>query len=255
MDALADQLGIDRARVPPSQCAARRRRDGVRPEARPFAPASPMPRGAAAALAEGAGRDRRVQCEGRREAARRRRRLHVVRHRQHLDVEPFDHAGRAGGRRHADALQRRARYRPGQQHHHDPDRGRCARPAGRAVHAGHRRYRSHRRRRQDLGLAPDLRLGQGRRARRPRPAPEDPAARQCRPRCGADARRRDRSRSATAASLMRSISPRSGRCMGEGDVRSADHAARCRRPGRALCDLCLRRPDRRSSRSISSSAR
>ena len=41
------------------------------------------------------------------------------------------HAHRPVVGRHADALQRRGRYRPGLQHHHDPDRGRCAGPAGR----------------------------------------------------------------------------------------------------------------------------
>ena len=105
------------------------------------------------------------------EAARRRRRLHVVRHRQYLDVQPVVHAGRPVAGRHADALQRRGRHRPGLQHHHDPDRGRCAGPAGRAIRPGRGRHRSHRRCRQDLGLAPDLRLRHGGRARRPRPAP------------------------------------------------------------------------------------
>ena len=52
------------------------------------------------------------------------------------------------------------------------------------------RHRSHRRCRQDLGLAPDLRLRQGGRARRPRPAPPDPAPGQCRAGGGAVARRR-----------------------------------------------------------------
>ena len=33
------------------------------------------------------------------------------------------------------------------------------------------------------------------------------------------------------------------RADGRGHLRPADHAARCRRPGRALCHLCLRRPD------------
>ena len=42
---------------------------------------------------------------------------------------------------------------------------------------------------------------------------------------------------------------------GRGHLRSADHAARCRRPGHPLCDLRLRRPDRARSRSISSWAR
>ena len=60
------------------------------------------------------------------QAARRRHRLHVVRHRQHLDVQPLAHARRPVAGRHADALQRRGRYRPGLQHHHDPDRRRCA---------------------------------------------------------------------------------------------------------------------------------
>ena len=44
------------AGVPPSQCLARRGCDGVRPEARTLGGPCPMPRSAAAALAEGAGR-------------------------------------------------------------------------------------------------------------------------------------------------------------------------------------------------------
>ena len=40
------------------------------------------------------------------------------------------------------------------------------------------------------------------------------------------------------------LATRRAALMGEGTLRSADHAARRRRPGRALRDLCLRRPDR-----------
>ena len=176
--------------VPPAQCAARRRHHGDRPDAGPFRRPRPVPGSAAAALAQGAGRDRRVQCSRRSQAARRRRGLHVVRHRQYLDVQPVVHAGRPVAGRHADALQRRGRYRPGLQHHHDPDRGRCAGPAGSAIRSGRGRHRSHPRCRQDLGLAPDLRLRHGGRARRPRPAPTDPAPGQCRAGGGAVARRR-----------------------------------------------------------------
>ena len=127
-------------------------------------------------------------------------------------------------------------------------------PVG-AVRAGHGRHRSHRRCRQDLGLAPDLRLGQGGRTRRPRPAPADPAPGQCRARRRAVARRRQAHGARRRRGARASTSPTAGRADGRGHLRSADHAARRRRPGHALCDLCLRRADRRWSRSISSWAR
>ena len=70
-----------------------------------------------------------------------------------------------------------------------------------------RRYRPHGRCRQDLGLAPDLRLGQGGGARRPRAARRDPAAGQRRPRCGARARPTARSWCARPAARSASSSP------------------------------------------------
>ena len=67
----------------------------------------------------------------------------------------------------------------------------------------------HLRCRQDLGLAPDLRLRQRRAAGRRRPARQDPDARQCRPRREAVARRRRASPSPTARPRAPSTSPRS----------------------------------------------
>ena len=114
MDELADKLGIDRLEFRHRNALRAGDTTATRPDARPFRRPRPMPRRAAAALAEGA-RPRSPPSTPRRasQAARRRHRLHVVRHRQHLDVEPLAHAGRPVAGRHADALQRRGRYRPG----------------------------------------------------------------------------------------------------------------------------------------------
>ena len=82
-----------------------------------------------------------------------------------------------------------------------------------------RRHRPHRRRRQDLGLAPDLRLRQGGRAGRPRPAPADPAPRQCRrptPRCRSTARRSTVRDGGERAASTRSRQRSTARLLGEG---------------------------------------
>ena len=128
-----------------------------------------------------------------------------------------------------------------------------------------RRHRPDRRRRQDLGLAPDLRLRQRRRARR-------------RAICaGKILRARQRSAGgralaldgrtlvvARAAATRASRRPRRDcrptrdgdrRSSASGTLRSADHAARRRRPGHALRDLRLRARRSPRSRSTSSSAR
>ena len=91
--------------------------------------------GRTGATARGDGR--RVQRQarsGRPAAARRRHRLHVVRHRQHLDVEPVARCA-IGARRataRITALHGARRYRPGQQHDHDrrspPTRSACRSP-------------------------------------------------------------------------------------------------------------------------------
>ena len=85
------------AGVPPHECAPRRRRHGDRAGARGERRAAAMPR--SAARRTGARRARRAGApsiaKGGARAARRRHRLHVVRHRQHLDVQPLDHARRA----------------------------------------------------------------------------------------------------------------------------------------------------------------
>ena len=67
MDELADKLGIDRLEFRLRNALARRRHDGDRPDARPIrAGLAAVPGSAAAALAQGAGRDRGVQCSRRR---------------------------------------------------------------------------------------------------------------------------------------------------------------------------------------------
>ena len=71
------------------------------------------------------------------------------------------------------------------------DRRGCAWASAGDVPPRRRRHRADGGRRQDLRLAPDLRLRQGRDARRPGSAPEDPGACQCRRERGAGARGRD----------------------------------------------------------------
>ena len=140
-----------------------------------------MPRCAEAGLGRGAGARRRIQCgELRAEAARRRHRLHVVRLRQHLDAESLDHAHRAAARRTAHLLQRRGRYRSGLDDGAPADRRRCARSAAGKIRARGRRHGSHRRRREDLRLAPDLCVRQCHAARGARAPRKNPGARQCR---------------------------------------------------------------------------
>ena len=258
MDELADKLAHRPAGVPPSQRAARRRHHGDRPDARPFAPASPQCLEALRPHWQTAHDEvAAFNAQRRRPAARRRHRLHVVRHRQHLDVQPLAHEDRPVAGRHAHALQRRGRYRAGLQHHHDPDRGRCAGPAGRAVRAGDRATPTSR----PMPARPRPRARPSSRARRPNAPAATCASRSCAwPMPAPDADAVARRRQADGARWRRGarridLATRRARLMGEGTLRSADHAARCRRPGHALRDLCLRRPDRRRSRSISSSAR
>ena len=213
MDALADQLGIDRLEFRHRNALARRRRDGVRPEARALG----RPRRNASTRCGRTGRRRRHEVAAfnaeRRSAAgaasasaacgtasatprcRTRRRMRVG---LAADGTLTLYSGALDIGQGSNTIM-------------TADRRRCARPAGRAVHAGHRRHRSHRRCRQDLGLAPDLRLGQGGGERRPRPAPADPAPRQCRRRRRADARGRDADGARRRARCARSTSPRSGR--------------------------------------------
>ena len=101
---------------------------------------------------------------GRAASSRRRHRLHVVRHRQHGDRQSVDDARRAALRRRARRpslpLQRRAGDRPGHRDDHAADVRRRGRPAARLRAPGDGRHRPHRRCRQVVGVAPDLRLGQ-----------------------------------------------------------------------------------------------
>ena len=189
------------------------------------------------------------------QAPRRRHRLHVVRHRQHLDVQPLAHARRPVAGRHADALQRRGRYRPGLQHHHDPDRRRRAGPAGGAGRIWSRATPTS----PPMPARPRRRARPSSRARRPKRAGRDLRQQILRlANAGADAELSLDGAKLTVRDGGEVARHRPGerrRADGRGHLRSADHAARCRRPGRALCHLCLRRPDGRRSRSISSSAR
>ncbi len=75
-----------------------------------------------------------------------------------------------GARRRPHLLQRRRRHRPGLIHGALADRRRRARPAARRLPHGRRRHGPHAGCGQDLGLAPDVRVGQCRPPRRPRPA-------------------------------------------------------------------------------------
>ena len=246
------------AGVPPSQRAARRRHDGDAARCSTHsAGLAAMPRGAAAALAEGAGRGRRLQraraAPG--GAASASAACGTASATPRCPTPRRMRVG-AGAGRHADALQRRGRYRPGLQHHHDPDRRRCAGPAGRRSSRWSRA----------IPISPPMPARPRPRARPSSPAgrPSAPAATCASRSCGWPMPAPDATLSLDGATLTvrdggevraLDLGRASAPLMGEGTLRSADHAARCRRPGRALCDLCLRRPDRRRSRSISSSAR
>ena len=245
MDELADKLRHRPAGIPPPQCAPRRRCDGDGPDACP-APASPSAW-------------RRCGRTGRRRARKPppsiasagqlRRGVGIgcmwygigntsMSNPSRMRVGPV--AGR-----HADALQRRRRYRPGLQHHHDPDRGRRAGRAGCAV----RRWSWATPTSRPMPARPRPRARPSSPAMRPRRAGEDlrqkilrlanvGRARRCRwtARLHGARRRRcvraHRSRRDASAALLR-----------RGPLRSADHAARCRRPGHPLRHLWLRRPD------------
>ena len=118
------------APVPPAQRAARGGSHRDRSAARGERRHGGLPGGPRAALAGTAWHRRRVQPQLEETAARHWHRLHVVRHRQHRPAPSLDHPAGADPRRPPDPLQRRARHRPGRQHHPQPDRGRRARRAG-----------------------------------------------------------------------------------------------------------------------------
>ena len=189
----------------------------------------------------------------RQRAPRRRRRVVLVWLRQHLAAQPLDDQGRHLGRRHGRAAPGRGRHRPGLEHGDRADRRRRARPAARGLPAEERRHRDHARRRQDLGLAPDLRHP-ARRRKKPRRALREEILRfaNVSAAAGLALRRRGAGRSARAASAGASTLPRlpadaDGFVFGASrDLRPADHAARRQGPGQALRRLRLRRPDRRA---------
>ena len=97
----------------------------------------------------------------------------VVRHRQHVAAQPVDRPDRPAPRRDVRAVQRRAGDRPGLEHGHDPDRRRRPGRPARHHRAGHRRHGPDAGFGQDLGLAPDVRLGQCHEARRRGPPAPD----------------------------------------------------------------------------------
>ena len=139
IDELAAQRRLRRARVPPSQCARRRRHDADRADARRERRPAPLPRCAAAGVVGGDAGGARLQRgrSTRRIAAapRRRHRLHVVRHRQHRHRQSVDDARRLAlerrARRPSLPLQRRAGDRPGHRDDHAADVRRRGRPRAR----------------------------------------------------------------------------------------------------------------------------
>ena len=99
--------------------------------------------------------------------ARGRARGALVRHRQHGAAEPVDRADGCPPRRVVRPALGRRRHRPGLHDGPRPDRGRRPRRAALERRGRERRHRPHARCRQDVGLAPDVRLRQrGARGRR-----------------------------------------------------------------------------------------
>ena len=178
IDELAAQLRHRRARVPPSQRAARRRHArrpgsgsgasvGLRRSA--STRCGPAWRDARRRAAERDAVQRRRRPSRRAActplAPRRRHRLHVVRHRQHRDRQSVDDARRAALRRRR-AAPHLFLYNGAQ----EIGQGTATimpqmfadarRPAAGVRRAGDGRHRPDRRRRQVVGVAPDLRLRQ-----------------------------------------------------------------------------------------------
>ena len=210
MDDLAERLGLDRWAI--RRINALDHGD-VTPSGQVLEHSAGLPKCLDALegrLGRGAGARRAPQRERAAAPARRRHRLHVVRLRQHRPAEPLGHAHHASARRGAHLLQRRRRHRPGLVHGAAADRGRCPGPAAARLPHGGRRHRPDRRRRQDLGLAPDVRVRQRRAPGGRGPAPENPGARQCRPGREADAGGRAALHQPTARPRARSISRPSG---------------------------------------------
>ena len=149
MDEPGRQARYRPAGIPPPQRAARRRHHGVRPVCSPIRPAwrnawmalRPHWKKAQAEIAESTTRAG--------SAARRGIGVGCMWYGiGNTSMSNPGHACKSGWRLDGtlDALQRRARHRAGQQHHHDADRRRRAGPARRAVYPGHRRHRPHPRR-------------------------------------------------------------------------------------------------------------
>ena len=167
------------ARVPHPQRAWRGRADCDRPDLRGRHGLQGVSRGAAPPLDRGARRGGTAQRRGSRPLqARRRRRRHVVRLRQHLDVESLDDAPRPQAQRPLRSVPGRGRYRSGLEHGHRADLRRRAWRADRPDRSRVGGHRHHAGLRQDLRLAADLRLGQRGRSRSARDEARAPASRQ-----------------------------------------------------------------------------
>ena len=124
LDELAAKTGLDRLELRHRNAIRAGQATATGQVLRASAGLAAVPRRPAAALAGGALRQRQAFNRERWRAHGRRRgvgdRVHVVRHRQHGDREPVDHARRADAGGPGDVLQRRGRYRPGLEH--DPGR-------------------------------------------------------------------------------------------------------------------------------------
>ena len=94
------------------------------------------------------------------DAARRRHRGDVVRHRQHVAAQSVDDPDRPAPRWPLRAVQRRAGHRSGLVDDPEPDRGRRARRRLECDRSRHGRHGPHGGRRQDVGLTPDVRVRQ-----------------------------------------------------------------------------------------------
>ena len=181
MDELADAARPGPARAPPRQRAPRRRSTTATGQVlAASAGLAGLPRGAPAALATGSATEAAAaQRGGRRRGPRRGVGIGAMWYGigNTSIANPSTIEMGVDARRPRRPVLRRGRHRPGRLDRARPDRGRRARRARRRRRARQRRHRPHGRRRQVVGLAPDLRLGQRGAPRGRGPPAPDPAAR------------------------------------------------------------------------------
>ncbi len=159
-DALAAKLGMDPLEFRIANALDERRAHGLRSGVPARRGHPRLSGGAAPGLGRGTGGLCGVQCAGQRASARGGRGGGVVWLRQHLARQSLDHRLRYPRGWHAGAASGRDGYRAGVEHRHRADLRTGPWRAVGAGDAGRAGYRCDAGRGQDLGLAPDLRVGQ-----------------------------------------------------------------------------------------------